>query len=213
MKIRKIILIISLLLIFPINVYAKTCSKEERNKVYAMINNIKINYVHSHDNYFNISISNVPEELYLVLPSGRKIYSNNLDDAKKDTYPGGKKITFNVYSTNGDECIDEMKYVKTLFIRSYNVYSEKEICKNEDYKDFKYCNKNYQGDITEEKFEKELKKYEKNLTIPEEVPKVEEKENNNYIPYIIYGTIGATLILVITIIAIFRKRSRRKIKL
>ena len=155
MKIKYLLLTLVVFLIYPFYVNAATCSKEERTRINALVNNIKINYTNISGNNFNISIENVPEELYVILPSGNTVYSYNQDEAKQATYLGGKRYTFRIYSTKNDECINEMNYTKTVYINKYNTYADKEICKDENYKDFIYCNKSYQGNITDEKFEKE----------------------------------------------------------
>lgn len=215
-KIKKIILLFIILLfiilfLIPIQVNAKNCSKEEMSRINIIINNIELSYEHKEDNYFIVNAYNVSSEFYIADAAGNKFVDAGNNVLTTYGYIGGKSYTFYIYSTTNNPCVDDMKYSKTIFIRKYNEYSEKEICKNSKYKDFKLCNKWYQGNITDEKFKKELKKFEETITIQ----KVEkEKENNNVInQQIIYIIVITSISLLTSLIILYIKFKRRRRKI
>lgn len=214
-KIYKLFCLFVILFIFPLFVNAENCSKEEKNRINKLINNINIAYIHTDNNYFTVNIYNIPEGLYVSTPTNGMLYPTN-NTVTLNYYIGGNSYTFNFFSINGDKCIDEMKYSKTIYIKQYNVYSEKEVCKNKKYKDFKYCNKWYQGYITDEKYELELKKYESKLKQNEQVVNVEDNTNDTNkikinMNIILIGSGCVILGITITIILVVRKKKRRKL--
>ncbi len=201
--------LVLLLLLFPVLVKAETCSKTERNRISSLIKNIDIRYKYINDNNYQISIYNIPKELYVETPSSRIYHNNSTDFSKEIGYSSGKSYTFEIYSENNDNCIDDMHYTKTVYIKKYNKFSEKEICKNDEYKNFEYCNENYQGTITEEKFNSELKKYEEKLKEESEIQEVTTDDNKFNMLYIIYAGAGVLLVTVIVIIIVSIRRKRR----
>lgn len=207
---KKILLFIFYsIFIFPIHVNAENCSTTEISKINSLVNNIKITYNHVENNTFEINIYNIPKELYVLTPLNKKVYHNENNASKIEGYLGGNSYTFEIYSTNNNDCIDNMNFTKTIFVKNYNLYSDREICKDEKYKDFKYCNQWYQGSITDEKFEKELKIFEKENLEVELNP--DNSKNNDYSVVIIASSIS--ILILITLILIFKFKKRRRIKL
>ena len=212
-QIYKLFLIFIALFIFPLFVNAESCSKEEKSRINKLINNIDFTYTHTGNNYFTISIYNIPDELYILSPTGEKMYPSDNNQASVDYYLGGNNYTFRLFSINGNKCIDDMNYTKTVYVKKYNVYSKREICKNSKYTDFKYCNEWYQGNITNEKFETELKKYEKNLIEKDEIvdDSVEDTNNNIFNKNIIIVIGSVVLLVVVIIMLMIRRKKRRKL--
>ena len=206
-----IFLIFLSLVMLPYNVKAKSCSIDEKNKINSLINNIKITYEHISNNEFKINIYNIPEELYVLTPSQKK-FEHNANNLSVDTnYSGGRSYTFEIFSSNNNYCIDEMNYTKTIYIKKYNKYSEKEICKNEKYKNFNYCNKWYQGNITDSKFETELKKFEQTMQSNNQTVEIENNNTSNKIKIIVILSVIILVFVIFISMLIMRKRRKRKI--
>jgi len=196
------------MLLFPFKINANTCSSDEIKKTNNLINNIKITYEYIGNNEFNVHIYNIPEELYILAPSQKRFYYNEENVSTDIRYQGGRSYTFKIYS-NSNSCISDMGYTKTIYIKKYNQYSEKEICKNKKYQKFKYCNEWYQGSITDAKFETELKKYEQSLENIDEPLIEEEKNYDNLVKIISIIGIGAGIgIVLISILVVKKRRSR-----
>ena len=211
-RLCKIFFIFVSLFTFPLFVNAEECSREERNNIYALINNIKFTYTRTENNYFTINIYNIPDGLYLVAPTGSELYPSDNNQASIANYLGGNSYTFKLLSVEHNKCIDDMNYTKTVQVKKYNQYSEKEICHNPKYSDFKYCGEWYQGNITDERFETELKKYEKNLEEKNQiVDDNKDNDNNINIDMIIVG--AGILLLGITVIILYTIRGKRRRKL
>lgn len=208
-KIYILILFAFSIFVFPSNINAQICSKDKMTKISSLINNIKITYEHTGNNEFKINIYNIPKELYVLAPSQKKFYYNDNSISIDTHYNGGMNYIFKIYSSTNDECINEMDYSKSIYVKKYNKYSEKDVCKVEKYINFKYCNQWYQGSINDNKFISELKKYEQSLENDEEI--ITEDENNNVLnkKVIIYFLGTIMLIIIITIILVIRKRKRR----
>lgn len=211
---KKLILLLNIIFILPISVSARECSPEERNTINSLVNNIEISYTHKSNNLFTVEIYNIPEQLYVLTPLGNKLYysENNTPSSEIQSYVGGKNYTFNILSVDNDECVDQMNYTKTIYIKKYNIYSEKDICKNEKYSNFKYCQTWYSGTITDEKFETELIEYEKKLNETETVDDERITESNKNMNIIIIIGVSIFIILIITCsVYIIKHKKRRKL--
>lgn len=198
-----------LILIHPISVKAGGCNKEEMLRINSLINNIKITYTHVENNKFNINFYNIPKELYIFTPSNENIYHSDNNFSTINNYLGGNSYTFNIYSLEDNNCINDMNYTKTIYVKKYNVYSEKEICKNEEYNDFKLCNKWYQGSITDEKFEKELQTFKNNIINNTDIID-ENNRNKKYNNILIVSIVFSGILVVSLIVIIVVKKKRRK---
>lgn len=210
----KVLLIILFFSIFiPHYVFAQNCSQEQVNKFNALVNNIKFDFILETDNKFKLNIYNIPKEIMVVNSQSSMIFYNNSDNVSTDSgYIGGKIYEFIFSPTSEITCELGINFSKNLYVPKYNKYSEKDICKSEDYKDFKYCNKNYQGNITDFEFEKELNKYKEKLKNVEQID--ESNESNSNLPYlniIIISVISLIIFIsLLSITLIKARKSRRK---
>lgn len=207
MRVKSLFFLIVLsIFYFPVHVLAEDCTKNEMTRISSLINNIEILYTHIENNRFKINIYNVPKELYILSPTYERLYPDDSNSITIDNYIGGKSYTFNIFSTENNDCINSMNYTKTIYVKKYNLYADKDICMDSKYKDFKYCNKWYQGSITDDKFESEIKKYEQEK-VQLELDEQETKKSDNNITFINVAIVFASaLFITITVFIIKRKR-------
>ena len=204
-----IVSIIVMMIFIPIKIYADTCSADIQNEYYNKINNIKYSIDYVENNIYNITFYNIPDNVGISNMSGVPIIINNGEVTLK-SYEGGQNYTF-YYTIENLSCDMGIRFQKNVYIPKYNLYSEREECKLEENADFKLCNPEYQGTITDESFERELNKYtdELNKDVEEEPVEISENNNNYYLYYIIGGI---SLILIIMVIIIIIIKSRKKAK-
>ncbi len=203
-KIIAICFILFVLLI-PIRIYADTCSSDITNKIYNQIQNIKYDVVHNGNNSYTINFYNIPQEIEIYDYIGVQFKYNEQGISSHSGYIGGYDYSFK-YVVNNLNCDLNIKLNKKIYVQKYNLYADNEKCKDEKNKNFELCNPNYQGNITDETFNSELEKYNKeqeeidNLISNENISVDNNKYNNGNIKFIILlGILIAIIILVILI--------------
>ncbi len=187
--------IIILLIIFPVVVSAKTCSKEEVDNFNKIVNDIKIEYIHDKDNLFKIKMSNISKEVIVVDENNNQFTYNSNNSTTHDGYEGGRTYKFNILPIYYD-CELDLAFSRSIIIPKYNIYSSKKECS--EYKDFELCNKYYDGEITNKTFKEKLNEYKKNNRI-----------NSKYI----FLGICITNLIVISIVIVFIINNNKKHKL
>ena len=186
-------LIIIFLMIFPMIVSAKECSKNEEDIFNKMVNDIKIEHVHEKDNLFKIKMSNIPKELIVVDDKDNQFTYNSNKTVTVNGYEGGKTYKFNILPLYYD-CELSLSFTRSVTLPTYNKYSEKKDCKK--YKDFELCDEFYDGKITDKVFNEQLKKY--------------KSENVN--SKILFLCICGCNLMILTIAGIFILKNSKKHK-
>ena len=209
-KVNFIFIILFIGFLTPRLVLADNCSQEIVNNFNALVNNIKFEFIHEDNNSFNLNIYNIPKEIMVVYTRASRTFSNNESNISTATgYLAGQTYKFMFVPTSEITCDLGITFTKNLYVAKYNEYSEREICKNDEYKNFKYCNENYQGTITDEDFEKELKKYEEQLMAVEEIPDIKEQDNF-FKENLSFITIGIVILIILPIIVSVIIRIKKK---
>lgn len=149
-----------------------TCDKEEYAIYKKLADQIKVSFKRM-DNYYNedgsvnkdyymIEVNGLHERLALFnyeIPLG--ISGLNADDGNYTTY-GIKNGTYTFYvKAFSAYCKNEIFRTITINIPKYNVYADREECKDVDKNKFVLCNENYQFEIEEDTFNKRLTQYKK----------------------------------------------------
>ena len=215
---KKILVFLILILTFNTNVSAASmCSSEEKVELNQKAANIKAKYEVVEEKYetldfpyeatrtfFNIHISNISEEFYIVVRNEDNNFNQNYYYAnsnngiitiKWENMFEVSTFSLEVYTTDKTGCPNEK--LKTLYLTTprYNSLSENYLC--DEYNDFYLCAEyvNF-AVVSEEKFFDEFDKYIKKIEkkYPQEGLKQEEENKfieliDNYKWYIISGVI------------------------
>ncbi len=165
------------------------------------------------ENYFDINILNLSEELYIEVTNDIDdsiiTISKNNDDQiyqfEHNKLTNVYTYTFQIYGSENSSCegeIFKVVYLKVPKLNEYYNYDACNIHKNED-----VCQKyTTLENISIDKFYETINSINingDNTNIPE---KHDELEKNNYIIYIIFGT-GAILITIASIVIVKKKRT------
>lgn len=177
---KKFTLLLFLFFSFSINALAEsTCSYSEQAELLNKATNVKASYeintekvkfvdMETDVDYFNITITNVTDEFYVVISndynsSKKTLYDfeaeNGLLNYKWNNIDKVTNFTIEVYASGKTNCAGE-KY-KTLYVQTprFNEYYDREIC--EDLTDFYLCQKYITSSlITEDKFFEQIASYE-----------------------------------------------------
>lgn len=225
MKNNFLLIIYTLILFFiPIKVNADICSDEEIKNLTSLKNKIEIKYSHLseteateqyqmiHDNMYVFSFYNVPKNLVIISPYDEARITNKTNEELTNVLNagwgfGGNTVEFPVYTSDDYHCFANLGTIK-LRLSWYNNFSNTEDCKK--YSEFKYCKKYLNVKITEETFNKELKKYKENNNDSEVVQEesgIFSIIKDNYI--LIIGVITALIIGGVIFASLRRKRRKR----
>lgn len=208
-----------------------TCTTQEKNTLIQLAYNVKFDYELSDDQasgegkrYYKITISNLTKDVYVAYDVG--IYTYDETSATPGVVTMGSLFSpnetyyFKIYASEETKCSGQFLTTKMLRLPIYNIYSEKEECKK--YPNFKLCDKNYTGNITDEQFNRELKNYQNSLASEPEKESTEKETSIMKKVITIYTKnlkislpITALLILVLIILIrkIIKRRKRTKINI
>jgi len=215
MKKRYLIITIILFLFRIPNTNASTCDNADILRVKGIANDITIEYVINEEyyknNYFDVKITGLPEELYIKEETTGDTYKINLEENEMLEIPELKSgnYTFKIYYF---KCNNKLIRTINLKIPKYNNYANHPLCKDITKEEVEECYEWYQGDLTEETLKEKIDEYNKEL----EMKKAEEEKNNtlfnrikkillNYYIYIIPAAL--IIIIITTMIIVNRKRN------
>ena len=190
-----------LLSFFPIFVKAKDCDWAEISSKKNLARNISWSYEYyllKNEMRFNIMVTNVYEDLYVINAATGKKYQTS--EFTIEDLSDNQKLKFEIYSKDCGEQIA----TKDIALPTYNKFSGTEYCKG--ISEFPSCKRwqSLSSSITEEVLKKQTTEYRKSLE-PEAI-KVIEYETNEPNLYIFSGLVIFALILLL----IFIIRERRE---
>lgn len=193
-----------LIIMLPIKIYAKECTDGELASLKKLAANITYSYEYyfkDNEIYYDITIANLYEDIYVVDLATKDKYKavENIIRGKKS----GQALKFEVYS----KTCNELLTTKIVQLPKYNKYYGSEHCK--DVPEFKYCSKWGNYDLTEKEFIEKVEEYKRkigNLVIDEE-PIIYETEIPGF--YVFISLI--LLILIMLLISIHRKKREKDI--
>ena len=223
---RNIMLLLLSFLIFTCTDVKAECSTQEKTNLIQVAYNLKFDYEllpneGNNDRSFSLTISNFTKSIELRYGYSTYKYdqqSSNSEVVKMEEYfTGGNDYKFNIYASSNTNCKGEFLTSKTVTIPIFNSYSETEECQN--LKDFKFCNRWYEKEITEKEFQTELKKYKESLK-QEQIEKKENRVKTTLLDNIIklykknitlsvVATIIIIILIIVTIMLIVKKNKKR----
>ncbi len=173
------------------------CNYTEKVRLQKMVGNVSFGYRYKESKYsvvFEITVSNLTNEIYMVDRSTGKYYYSNNEDIILENYQNGETIRFDFYARNTD-CTSDKLFTNYVTLPTYNPYYSSNICKGIE--DFELCQKWLKHSMTYKEFLEGVTKYlNKNETIIK--PVVSEDEFNwdaiiefwaNYYIYILLSII------------------------
>lgn len=237
--IKKFLMFLLTIFLFSANVSAASiCSYEEQATLNQKAANIKVKYdvvedlkgvddLNYVEYYFNIFITNVTEEFYVVVKNDynneeKTYYSNDAVDGiitiKWENIHDVTNFTVLVYTSDNSSCPDE-KY-KTIYLTTprYNTFSDLDICSEN--MDFTYCQKYVTfAEIDENEFFEKIAGYfsqkensDDKSSNDTENPTFFDKIFNFVDEYKLFF-IGGIVIVVAGIIVIYQIRTKKQRKL
>lgn len=202
-------------LLFSFNVHALTCTDEDYNEYASIARKVKISYQHIDNQNFDIIITNLGKDMFLIDDINEKYIYGTGDVLTLHNYNGNMVYTFRVFFKTGS-CNNQRLYTVLLKIPRYNTFADSAYC--DEYPSFKYCDPWYKGYISYDKVLQEAEEYEKSLKEKKDdktfIQKLKDgladfyNDNKMYI-FIILGVSVAT----VTFVIIHSIRSRRKIEI
>lgn len=171
---KKYIFIFALiiLILIPINIKAN-CNYEDQSALNKLASHVNYDYEYVGGNFFNVTISNVTNDLKLLY--NNKYYTNLNGKVVLYNLKNNDENNIIIYSTESSRCPNIS--IRTLYIKLpyYNQYSEREECK--EYSSFDVCSKFVKKQISQDEFEQAIEKKE----LQEEIEKfIKENQENNF---------------------------------
>lgn len=218
-KNKRILLFLSVCLLFSNHVYAE-CTTDERKEFRNIEDKYKITYEFNKDTKdYTLILYNPLQEKFTYstetdIDADKMTYTEN-GEATTVTLSGfsSGEYTFEIIATT-DTCNDVMKEIKVK-LPKYNKLSEDPLCEGNE--DFVLCNPSYDKEIDYDTFVSRLNTYKKNKGNNPSSSSNSVKEENAIITYIknnLVSIITITIFIILVVITIILtaksiKKSRR----
>ena len=189
---KYIITMLILLSFFPLFIEAKSCDWAEISDKKNLAREINWSYEYyfsDNDVYFDITATNILEDLYIKDLKSGKTYNDKEMTIKKVL--NNQKLSFEIYSKNCNELIAS----KEMSLPAYNKYYGSEYCKG--ISEFSYCRKwgVVSLSVTEEVLKAKTDEYRNSLkTIEVEPTKYETKVTGFYV------FVGLTILFLLLVL-------------
>lgn len=178
MKRIKVILFVFSLLMFMPSIVNAQCSYDEKSKLQTLAGNLNFSYnyvevdngINSSVN-FNITISNLVPELYVVDQTNIRVYNYTGSDIVIDRNNPGTTTQFIVYG-NTENCGGVELIINYVSLPSYNRFYKDEVCSG--IADYKLCNRWTRVDMTYSEFTKKVLDYKAQLKVEAEPTQIQE---------------------------------------
>lgn len=180
---KKVLFIICLFVLLPMNVKALMCSNEKKAKFREQAKNVAINYTYQetdNDITFDIKFDNIPSDFYLYdVDTGDRYYPNEQSSAVVNNVQKNKSYKFWVYTSDA-LCENETLYTHYITIPGYNIYYKDNLCKGIEA--YKLCNKWLNINMSYDEWKNEVNKYIESLKKQQVV--VEQEEIKGIFDYV-----------------------------
>ena len=210
---KKKIILLTLLLIFPISGKALDCGYAEQARLRKIASNVTTSYevVENGDTAkFNITLTNVTNEIYIHdNVRNTDYYFNGSNEITISGYEPGTNVRYLIYPTRGN-CTSSYLTNKYVNLPYYNKYYKDPLCEGKSYS---ICGKWQRVTLTYDEFVKTINEYDKknNEGIKEE--KSDDKNNifdiiSKFIfdYYIFIIAVGAVIFVLTSLLK--KKKSR-----
>lgn len=164
--------IVFLILLFAVPFYVKAdCTYNEKVRLQKLAGNVNFSYHYTeteHSIIFNITVSNLTSELYMIDQTTKKTYYANNEDFVIEGYTPGSTVQFDFY-VRDSSCETKSIFTNYVTLPSYNPYYKNEICKGIE--EYKFCQKWLKHNMTYKEFYNNVLNYK-----TKEIEKVKEEE-------------------------------------
>ena len=211
---KKKIILLTLLVLFPVSSKASECSYAEQARLRNIASNVTTSYEYVENDgnvTFNVILTNITNEIYIQdyidRNNNKNYYYNGTNEIKITGYTPGTNIRYLIYPTKGN-CTNSYLANKYVNLPYYNKYYKDSLCEGKTYS---ICNKWAKVTYTYDEFAKKINELDKNDEVIEENIK-EEKNIFDIISkfifdYYIFIIAGGVVIVVIT--SIIKKKKTR----
>ena len=210
---KKKIILLTLLLIFPVSGKALDCSYAEQARLRKIASNVtaSYNYVENGDSVsFNITLTNITNEIYIHdVTRNNNYYFNGSNEIVINGYEPGENVRYQIYPTR-DNCTRSYLANKYVNIPYYNKYYKDPLCEGKNYS---ICGKWQRVTLSYDEFVKTINDYDKKNNEEINEDKKEEKSNifdliSKFIfDYYIFIIAGGALMFVLT--SLLKKKKSR----
>ncbi len=207
---KKILLLCFLMLLIPINAYAKyevvdsRCTNSYMVSLREEAQNVVYRISRNTDNLYNIYFYNISNNIDVKNSNNNAIIPGQITNLKP-----GSKLNISIEASNETYCKGYKMYSKTIIIPNYNKYYGTDLCIGHE--DLEICSENINITLSEEEFKKELEKSNESSKIDTIIE--EPDDNDNYLDilyeYNIYIYVVLVLIVGIVIYIIFKNNYKK----
>lgn len=211
---KKKIILLTLLILFPISSKALDCSYAEQARLRNIASNVTTSYEYVENNgnvTFNVILTNITNEIYIQdyidRNNNKNYYYNGTSEIKITGYTPGTNVRYLIYPTKGN-CASSYLANKYVNLPFYNKYYKDPLCEGKTYS---ICGKWVKATLSYDEFVKTINDYDKKEEKTDEGIK-EEKSIFDIISkfifdYYIFIIAGGVVIVILTSL-IKRKKSR-----
>ena len=210
---KKKIILLTLLILFPISCKALDCSYAEQARLRKIASNVTTSYDYVENNgnvSFSVVLTNITNEIYVYdKVNDKNYYFNGSNEINISGYAPGTNVRYQIYPTKAN-CTQSYLANKYVNLPYYNKYYADPLCEGKNYS---ICGKWQRVTLSYDEFVKTINDYDKK----KEETKEEEKNNtkNNIFDYIssfvfeyyIYIIAGGAVIFVLFSV-LKRKKTR-----
>jgi hypothetical protein len=197
-----ILILFIIVLLLPFTSVKAECSLSQVSRLTKIANNVNITYVFDENDKatYDITITNLTKEIYLLDTTNNKKYSYSSKNKEIviSNVPNGTTLKFSIYAVDR-KCYTEKLVSKTISLPAYNPYYKNPLC--QEASAHPLCQRFTKTSVTEEEFKKIIDEYLKKSDEEPEEPINENIWWNLFIEYywVLYGFIiiaGATGMII-----------------
>ena len=154
-QIKYVIFALICMCVTPLITHAE-CDYQRLAELSRLASNVQLSYTYSEENGFQITMTNLTNDLYAT-----NIYGQRIDGGAERVFESvSGSYNYDIYS-NDSNCPGEFLLRKSINLPVRNSYSYYDECKQ--YPNFKYCQMWSNISVTHEQFMEELEQYKGNV--------------------------------------------------
>lgn len=173
--------IVFLIVLFAVPLHAHACSYTEKVRLKKLASNVNFSYRYTEVEdtvSFQITVSNLTSDIYMVDTSTGQAYYSNNEDFVISGYHSGQQVKFSFYAKDSN-CLEGTILNNYVTLPTYNIYYKEAICNGVE--DYKLCQKWLKHNMSYSEFYDGVYQYRNKVTEKEkELEKQKEKQTINY---------------------------------
>ncbi len=191
-----------LILLVPFSIKAVNCDYQDLSRYQQLASNINFSYDYIEANNsvtFNITVSNMPNELYIIDTSTGNIFSKattGLSETVLYGYQAGTTYRFDIIPYD-EYCYGKIILKNYVNLPTYNPYYLDSVCNGAE--SFNLCQKWVDIDLSHDDFVKQVNEY-KNNNANNQLENNSEDIQNDFLNKIIVGFLDNYIIILVSII-------------